>query len=64
MIIKGKNKAKIPAEKKPPANIIPAKKQELIKKTDLPRATVKERQERRRGDRRRGYRRIDDRNFI
>lgn len=61
MIIKGKNKAKIPAEKKAPAaGISPGKKKLPEKFTPK----IKERQERRRGDRRRGYRRIDDRNII
>lgn len=61
MIIKGKNKTKIPAEKKPPAKNQPEIKKE---QAGLSRAMIRERQERRRGDRRRGYRRLDDRNII
>ena len=67
MIIKGKNKSKISPEKNTATgstNIVPAKKHEIMEKSELRKATIKERQERRRGDRRRGYRRLDDRNII
>lgn len=64
MIIKGKNKIKSSTEKKPQAEIISAKKNELLKRPEQIKQEIKERQERRRGDRRRGYRRIDDRTII